>query len=144
MLKELLTRDKMNRVSECKDWKEAIAVAARPLVEDGSITEEYIRCMQESIEQHGPYIVLADHFALPHASAGVGVNRLAMSLLYVDKEVDVLGKPANVFVVLAPVDRNSHMLALASLSELLFDEENLKIFLSGNLESINELIQKTE
>ncbi|MGL5563534.1 MAG: PTS sugar transporter subunit IIA [Tannerellaceae bacterium] len=64
--------------------------------------------MINSILTHGPYIVLKDRFALPHASGGSGVNRLSMSLLVVEEEVDLLGKPVNVFMVSAPVDNSSH------------------------------------
>lgn len=144
MLKELLTRDKMNAVERCEDWKEAIALAAKPLLDQQLITYEYIEEMQKSLEKHGPYIVLANHFALPHASASNGVNQLSMSLLHVKEDVDVLGKPVNTFVVLATVDNNLHMRALSSLSELLYDENNLDKLLSGNLDLIDEMIQKTE
>ena len=144
MLKELLTRDKMKHVKSCKDWEDAIATAAQPLIDQGKITKVYVDAMIESVKTHGPYIVLADRFALPHASAGKGVNELSMSLLHVDESVDVLGKPVNVFVVLATIDNKMHMAALAALSELLYEEKNLKIFLSGDLDAIDKLIQSTK
>ncbi|MDB1939726.1 PTS sugar transporter subunit IIA, partial [Clostridium tertium] len=140
MLKELINEQRVRKVSKVKDWEEAIKVAARPLLEDGSIKEEYVEAMIESIKKHGPYIVLADRFALPHASAKEGVNRLSMSLLTVEEEVDLLGKPVNIFMVLATVDNNSHIKALASLSELLYDEENLKIFRDGDSKKILKII----
>ena len=140
MLKELINEQRVKKVSKVKDWEEAIKVAARPLLEDGSIKEEYVEAMIESIKKHGPYIVLADRFALPHASAKEGVNRLSMSLLTVEEEVDLLGKPVNIFMVLATVDNNSHIKALASLSELLYDEENLKIFRDGDSKKILKII----
>lgn len=140
MLKELINEQRVRKVSKVKDWEEAIKVAARPLLEDGSIKEEYVEAMIESIKKHGPYIVLADRFALPHANAKEGVNRLSMSLLTVEEEVDLLGKPVNIFMVLATVDNNSHIKALASLSELLYDEENLKIFRDGDSKKILKII----
>ena len=140
MLKELINEQRVRKVSKVKDWEEAIKVAAEPLLEDESIKEEYVEAMIESIKKHGPYIVLADRFALPHASAKEGVNRLSMSLLTVEEEVDLLGKPVNIFMVLATVDNNSHIRALASLSELLYDEENLKIFRDGDSKKILKII----
>ena len=144
MLKELVNEKRVNKVLRVKDWKEAIRLASQPLLEDNSIDERYVDAMIESIKKHGPYIVLADGFALPHANSKDGVNRLAMSLLTVEEEVDLLGKPVNIFMVLATIDNNSHIKALASLSEILFDKENLGVFREGNKEKILKIINDKE
>lgn len=144
MLKELVNEKRVNKVLRVKDWKEAIRLASKPLLEDNSIDERYVDAMIESIMKHGPYIVLADGFALPHANSKDGVNRLSMSLLTVEEEVDLLGKPVNIFMVLATIDNNSHIKALASLSEILFDKENLDIFRKGNKEKILKIINDKE
>lgn len=96
MLKELINAERVNIIKNVRDWKEAIKIASKPLLEDNSIEELYIENMIKSVEKYGPYIVLADRFALPHASSKEGVNKLAMSLLIVEDEVDLLGKPVNI------------------------------------------------
>ena len=144
MLKELINEDRIAKVKRVEDWKEAVRVAAKPLLNDNSIDESYVVDMIESIEKHGPYIVLADRFALPHASSKNGVNKLAMSLLVVEEEVDLLGKPVNIFMVLAAVDNNSHIRALASLSEMLYEQENIEAIINGDNSSILELINKQD
>lgn len=144
MLKELVTADRIRKVKRVDNWKEAIKLAAKPLLEDGSIEALYIDNMIESLNEHGPYIVLADRFALPHASSKKGVNKLSMSLLVVEDEVDLLGKPVNIFMVLAATDNNSHIRALASLSEMLYDASNIDILITGNEDSILELINKQD
>lgn len=144
MLKELVTADRIRKVKRVDNWKEAIKLAAKPLLEDGSIEAIYIDNMIESLNEHGPYIVLADRFALPHASSKKGVNKLSMSLLVVEDEVDLLGKPVNIFMVLAATDNNSHIRALASLSEMLYDASNIDILITGNEDSILELINKQD
>lgn len=142
MLKELLTADRIRKVKKVNDWREAIRLAAKPLLEDGSIEKLYIDDMIKSLNEHGPYIVLADRFALPHASSKKGVNKLSMSLLVVEEEVDLLGKPVNIFMVLAAIDNNSHIRALASLSEMLYDSSNIDAIINGDEKSILELINK--
>lgn len=144
MLKELVTADRISKVKRVDNWKEAIKLAAKPLLDDGSIETIYIDNMIESLIEHGPYIVLADRFALPHASSKKGVNKLSMSLLVVEEEVDLLGKPVNIFMVLAATDNNSHIKALASLSEMLYDTSNIDILITGNEDSILELINKQD
>ncbi|MCC0685570.1 transcription antiterminator [Clostridioides sp. ZZV15-6383] len=142
MLKELINAERVNIVKSVKDWKEAIKIASKPLLEDNSIEELYIENMIKSVEKYGPYIVLADRFALPHASSKEGVNKLAMSLLIVEDEVDLLGKPVNIFMVLAAIDNTTHIRALASLSEMMYEEENVKLIINGDKSSILELINK--
>ncbi|EJA6609182.1 TPA: transcription antiterminator [Clostridioides difficile] len=142
MLKELINTERVNIIKSVRDWKEAIKIASKPLLEDNSIEELYIENMIKSVEKYGPYIVLADRFALPHASSKEGVNKLAMSLLIVEDEVDLLGKPVNIFMVLAAVDNTTHIRALASLSEMMYEEENVKLIINGDKSSILELINK--
>ncbi|EGT3954200.1 BglG family transcription antiterminator [Clostridioides difficile] len=142
MLKELINTERVNIIKSVRDWKEAIKIASKPLLEDNSIEELYIENMIKSVEKYGPYIVLADRFALPHASSKEGVNKLAMSLLIVEDEVDLLGKPVNIFMVLAAVDNTTHIRALASLSEMMYEEENVKLINNGDKSSILELINK--
>ncbi|HBF6468415.1 TPA: transcription antiterminator [Clostridioides difficile] len=142
MLKELINAERVNIIKSVRDWKEAIKIASKPLLEDNSIEELYIENMIKSVEKYGPYIVLADRFALPHASSKEGVNKLAMSLLIVEDEVDLLGKPVNIFMVLAAVDNTTHIRALSSLSEMMYEEENVKLIINGDKSSILELINK--
>ncbi|EQG59610.1 PRD domain protein [Clostridioides difficile DA00149] len=87
MLKELINAERVNIIKNVRDWKEAIKIASKPLLEDNSIEELYIENMIKSVEKYGPYIVLADRFALPHASSKEGVNKLAMSLLIVEMKL---------------------------------------------------------
>ncbi|MEG0528840.1 MAG: PTS sugar transporter subunit IIA [Bacilli bacterium] len=142
MLKELLNEKRIQCIDHVDNWKDAITLAAQPLLKEHAIEQEYIEQMIQSVEKHGPYIVLADGFALPHASAASGVNELSMSLLIVKQPVDLLGKPVKLFMVLATIDNSSHMKALASLTEILYDDKNMELFQSGDVAEIMRLIQQ--
>lgn len=144
MLKEYLTRETMQHAGKMDDWKKAITFAAEPLLKKGVIEKCYIQEMINSVETNGPYIVLKDYFALPHAKAGEGVNEVGLALLTLEKPVDLKGNPVKVFLVLAAVDSTSHLEALSEVSELLMDEEIYGIFLSGNHEKLLNIIEKGE
>lgn len=144
MLKDLLPEKRIKKVTSVSDWKQAIQVASQPLLEDGSIEESYINAMIESVEKFGPYIVLADEFALPHASSSGGVNKLSMSMLILDEKVDLLGEDVKIFLVLAAIDNKSHLKALASLTEILSKDGNLEFIKNASVEEISKLIQKEE
>ncbi len=140
MLKELLPKSHMQQREKVDSWEDAIKIASIPLLKEGIIEESYIENMIESVNKNGPYIVLMDYFALPHAKAGEGVNRLGMSLLTLNHPVDLKGNPVKVFVVLAAVDATSHIEALADISKLLMDPKNYEIFMSGDLDKINDIL----
>lgn len=144
IIRELLPKNRMRNVDRVYNWEEAIKVASESLLEDGIIEEKYIQAMINSVHENGPYIVLKDFFALPHAKAGEGVNKQGMSLLTLDEEVDLKGNPVKVFMILAAVDSNSHLEALSDLSSLLMDDEIYEVFISGNLEKINEILEREE
>lgn len=141
MLGELLTDKRMTFITRISNWEEAIQLSAQPLVDEGSIEVGYIGAMIESVKKYGPYIVLADGFALPHAEGKGKVSKLSLALLQVEEAVDLMGKPVNVFLVLATKDHTSHMEVLREVAELLYDTTNLEILRSGSKEEILSLIK---
>lgn len=142
MIREMLPKRRMKHVESVTSWEEAIKVASQPLLEEGIIEESYIAAMIESVHQNGPYIVLKDYFALPHAKAGSGVHEKGMALLTIDEPVDLEGNPVKVFLVLAAVDSNSHLEALAEMSTLLMDDAIYEVFISGDLDEINDILDR--
>ena len=141
MLGELLTENRIQTAKQVANWEEAISLASKPLIEDDSIEEEYVQAMIDAVHRFGPYMVLADRFALPHAQGEKGVNKLAMALLVVEDEVDMLGEPVNMFMVLATPDATRHIEVLASLSEILREPVNLEIIQTGNYSAIMTLME---
>lgn len=142
MLKDLITADRIQIIEKAENWKEALRIASKPLLKDGSITESYVDAMIGLVEKMGPYIVLAPGIALPHARKEDGVNRLAMSLLccrekvYFNEE-----KYANLFFVLASDDGRSHIDALMHLSKIFSNESKLDQFLKAkSVEELAEMI----
>ena len=142
MLHTLLSEQRIRKITWITDWKEGIAIAAQPLVKDGSITEQYISEMIAAVERFGPYIVLTDKFALPHAQGTDYVKRTAMSLLIAENETDMKGQPVSMFMILASTDGKSHMGALINLATILGEKENLSIFEKGDTKKILSLIQE--
>ncbi|WP_440894718.1 PTS sugar transporter subunit IIA [Amphibacillus sp. Q70] len=140
MLKELLPYDRCQSIAQVDSWEEAIRVASEPLLRDESIELEYVEQMIESVNKHGPYIILMDYFALPHARAGVEVNELSMSLLKLENPIDLKGNQVKVFLVLAAIDNESHLKALAEVSEKLADQKNYDQFIWGSLEDAYSML----
>ena len=143
MLDQLVNKDRIQVVEKIDNWEDAITLASKPLLDDESINQKYIDSMIGAIKEHGPYIVLQDRFAMPHASNTGGVNKLSVSILVTKEAVDLMGKEVNIFFVLAPIDNTSHLKALVAMTELFSDKENIKKVINGDEETILQLI-KTE
>ncbi|WP_415362773.1 PTS system, ascorbate-specific IIA component [Mammaliicoccus lentus] len=94
---------------EASTWEEAVRIAANPLVNSGAIQERYVDAIIESTKRYGPYYVLMEGMAMPHARPEDGVYRNAFSLVTFKEGVPFSdGKLASVFVVLAATSSEIH------------------------------------
>ena len=118
--------------SEKVNWKEAIALAAKPLLEQEYIQNSYIDAMIHTVEEMGAYIVLAPKTAVPHARPESGVLKTGISLLKLEEAVDFnvenetdQDRFVQLIFVLAAEDNEGHLGALMKLSHILEEEENI-------------------
>lgn len=126
-LTDLLKEELIQQVDSVSNWQDAVGLAAQPLLANGYIEESYIQAMIASINETGPYIVLAPKVAVPHASPDAGVHQLGISLLQVKEPVDFSeddddDKKVQLIFVLAAVDSTAHLRALQELALILDDE----------------------
>ena len=143
MLLELL-EDKIQLIPQAVDWREAIRISAKPLLEAGSIEERYVSAMIQMCEKHNAYIVLADFFAMPHASPDSGVNKADVALTIIEEPVDFLGSPVHVLLTLASTASDSHILMLQEVGELMGDDERIRTLISlKTTEDVADFIQRT-
>ncbi|KMM36500.1 BglG family transcription antiterminator [Guptibacillus hwajinpoensis] len=130
MLNDLLHEETIQFASHTENWREAIKTAALPLLTKEQISSTYIDAMIKNVEDLGPYVVIAPGIAIPHARPEEGVNTVGMSLLRLDESVSFSSKDKHqvkLLIVLAAVDNETHLKALAQLSDLLSEEENLDL-----------------
>ncbi|WP_051271246.1 BglG family transcription antiterminator [Shimazuella kribbensis] len=127
VLQDLLTEDMIQLQRKPKDWKDAIQLASQPLLANGAIQEKYVDAMIKNVMELGPYVVIAPKIAIPHARPEQGVKQMGMSLLTLQEGVFFEGSdnPVQFMIVLAAVDKESHLKALAQLSELLSHEADV-------------------
>jgi len=147
MLKELLTENTIDTQVKVNDWKEAIIYGGKILEEEGTIDRTYTNSMVESVEKFGPYIVIAPHIALAHASSKDGVHKIGMSLITLDKGINFGNKendPVYTVICLAAIDHNSHLKALSELVEALKEDRFNRLLRSSDKEGILQYIDKTE
>ena len=122
MIQDILTDHNIQITSEAMDWKESIRFGARPLLNEGAITEKYIDEMIHSVEEYGPYIVLAPHMALAHARPEDGAKKLGLSLTVFQEPVsfgESDDQQVSVMFCLSAIDSFSHLNIMKSLVNLI-------------------------
>lgn len=148
VIKDLLTKETIQFASGVNNWEEAIWLGAKPLLDNGSITKDYINAMITNVKGFGPYIVICPYVAIPHAQNQTGVQKLGMSFLKLEKEVCVLDnpqKPVKVFITLAAIDNHTHLRALAQLSNILSNEDSREQLIAcSSVEDVIQLIDMEE
>ena len=129
MLDELITKDTYQYSDKKISWKEAIALAAQPLIATEAIEERYIDAMISKVEDFGPFIDLGKGVAIPHARPEDGVNHVGMSMLRLEQPVCLLDDPKHeiqLFICIAAVDNQTHLKALSHLTAILRESKNIQ------------------
>lgn len=93
------------------------------LIASGAVEPSYHKAIISSIEAHGPYIVIAPNFAMPHARPEDGVNHTAFALVTLTTPVYFEGEsePVDVLVTLAGSSSDQHMQGLMEVTQVLDD-----------------------
>lgn len=136
---ELLKKENVQICDAEADWRDAIRIAVKPLEEHGYVETRYKEEIISNVEKLGPYIVIADKIALPHARPEQGALKTQIGVTLFRKDIVFEGKemPARLFVTLAAKDSDSHLDALMEISELLSDEGTVdKILQAADTEEL--------
>lgn len=109
-----------------QDWRAAIRTSGDLLVSADATTSSYTEAMIRTVEEHGPYIVIAPGFALAHARPDESVLRTALSFVRLAEPVpfgNQANDPVTLVMALAAADSSAHQAALAALAGVLADPE---------------------
>ena len=121
-----LTEEYVQFFDEIKSWEEATRLSAKPLLDGGKVKQSYIDGMIESINEYGPYIVIAPNIALPHARPETGSLEIGFSVMKLKKPVSFSEdgqSDALLFIALSCVDSTRHIEMLQSIVLILSDQE---------------------
>lgn len=128
-MSDLIKKELIRIEDHANDWKDAIRIAAKSLLDNGYINEQYVEDMIKSVEDAGPYIVLAPNIAVPHARPNGNVAKMAISLTKLNEPVNFRNEEEDednwvrILFCLAAADSSSHIIALQQLAVLLDSDE---------------------
>lgn len=123
---ELLAPGAVALGARAGDWREAITIGGRLLEGSGAITSAYTDAMIASVEDNGPYIVVAPGFAFAHARPSEAVKRTAISWVRLAEPVEFghgSHDPVDLVVALAAKDSREHTAAMKQLAGIIGDPD---------------------
>lgn len=146
LLKDLLSEELILLNIDASDWEDAIRKAAQPLVAEKKVTESYVDDIIVGVKNNGPYIVLTEHVALPHARPESGALESAIGVATLKTPVEFgneANDPVKYLFTLSAKDSSQHLSALSELAGLFEDKEFFNLLdNSNNPKEIMEYINK--
>lgn len=142
MLKELINENLIILNVEASDWEDAIRKSAQPLVNEKKIKETYVDDIVVGVKENGPYIVLTEHVALPHARPESGAIETAVGIATLKDPVEFgneANDPVKYLFTLSAKDNSQHIAALSDLAMLFEDEKFFKLL--DSTEDAKEIIE---
>ena len=137
MLEKYLTVDHIQLHLQAADWREAIKLAGAPLLASREIEKEYITAMQEAVLDFGPYMVLAEGFALAHAKPSDLVHTVCISLITLEPPVNFGNEdfdPVDILIAFGTPDSESHIEMLRELASVLNKPETFTLIRNAKTE----------
>lgn len=143
----LINAEKIAIQKEVSDWKQAIEEVGSLLVDEKSITTAYIQQMISSVENFGPYIVIAKGFALAHAAPSEAVLKTDISLITLKDAISFgsVNDPVYVVMCLACTDKISHIEKMKDIASILLEDGAIdKIYNAKTKIEIQNIFKKEE
>ena len=125
-IRDYMREDDIRILDFCGDWKEAIKIAAQPLIQKGDITDSYVNKMIQAVKDFGTYMVLTPKTAYVHAGTEDGILRNCTSMLVLKHALKFgtyQSKTVKNIVVLGI--KNSQENGLLNMVYILEKEENI-------------------
>lgn len=147
-LSDLIPAERIALNVEASDWREAIRISGKLLLDTGAITPPYIDAMLEIAEELEQYIVITHGIALPHARPEDGAIKTALSLVKLRTPL-YFGNPdhdpVTLVIGLAAIDKKIHVRALQTLAKLLLSDKLVKkLMKAASREEIYSAFEQAE
>ncbi|ATY55996.1 TPA: PTS sugar transporter subunit IIA [Staphylococcus argenteus] len=145
MALDILSTKRIIVKEQVNNWNEAITIASQPLLQEQVIEQGYVEAMIESVNELGPYIVIAPEIAIAHARPNNNVHQVGLSLLKLNQHVAFCDEDhyASLIFVLSAIDNHSHLSILQILATILGDNQTVQQLLNAkNVQEITTILKE--
>jgi len=110
-------------------WQAAVELSGGLLVESGIAEERYVPAMVRTVEELGPYVVIAPGVAIPHARPEDGAMKPGISLVTLREPVEFGSEendPVDLLFGFATTGADAHVELIRALADFIGEQENLE------------------
>ena len=126
-LLQLLDKGNVQCIDKISNWRDALAQAALPLLENGSIETSYVDCMITDNEMYGCSTYLGNGVYLAHTQSRGNVRRSGVAVLTIKKGVNFgINHKVRILLVVASTDKNEHFTVLKEAVKICTDESKVE------------------
>ena len=145
----LLTHKTVKLQAEAADWKEAVKIGTDLLEKAGMVSSQYYQEILNSVDELGPYFIMAPGMAMPHARPEGGVLENSFALVTLKKPVnfgDPDNDPVDILLTLAALDAETqNESAIVQVVTLLDDDNAVKALREATtLEELEKIFNHLE
>ena len=115
--------------AEAGSWQAAVELSGGLLVESGVAEERYVPAMVRTVEELGPYVVIAPGVAIPHARPEDGAVKPGISLVILREPVEFGSEendPVDLLFGFATTGSDAHVELIRALADFIGEQENLE------------------
>ncbi|XJS11795.1 PTS sugar transporter subunit IIA [Aerococcaceae bacterium WGS1372] len=141
---DYLNKKFITKTSRKLNWKEAIELSARPLLDMKYISTSYINRLKELIA-NTEHMYLGNSVAIPHAETEDNVFFDGISILISETPVSFPNNDkVHLVVTLAIKDNTKHLNAMTQLLNLSNNDEEIEKILNMSESQVYDFIEKIE
>jgi PTS system ascorbate-specific IIA component len=148
LLESLIKNDSILLNQDVINWKEAVNLCTKPLLASKAITKNYSKSIIKNVEKFGPYFIISDNVAMPHARPEDGVNKNAFSLITLNKSIKFESddREIRVLICLSAVSNDIHVSSALPQVVAVFEDENrvYEIINAKTKKEVIEIIEKVD
>jgi len=148
LLREALNERSVAVGAEPDGWQEAVETSGNLLVASGTVEERYVAAMVRTVEELGPYAVIAPGVAIPHARPEDGAKSVGLSLAVLSEPVEFGSKendPVDLVFGFSTTDSDAHIELIQALADFIEKPENTDALREAKTaEEILRIVERSE
>lgn len=142
---DAVDRRSISLKAEAETWKRAVKLCGELLVAAQAVEERYVPAMVRTVEELGPYAVIAPGVAIPHARPDEGARSGGVSLVTLSTPVEFGSEendPVDILFGFATPDKDAHVETIQALVKFIQNPENLEALRNaGSVEEVLKILE---
>ena len=148
MLSNALNDQSVDVGAEVSGWRAAVELSGNLLVASGAAEEGYVPAMIRTVEELGPYAVIAPGVAIPHARPEDGAKKVGLSLAVLSEPVEFGSRendPVDLVFGFTTTDSDAHVELIGALADFIEQDENCEALRNaGTVEEVLKIVERSD